>query len=71
MTSNEFAPPVVPKSDNSTGDPMPPSGLHPSDPKPAVITKVGTDGLPQAPAAENVHGTPAPPSGSHGRGSAR
>ena len=39
--SDEFAPPAVPKSDNSTGPPTPPSGSHPADPKPAVITNIG------------------------------
>jgi hypothetical protein len=56
--TDEFAPPAVPKSDNSTGPPVLPSGLHPSDPKPAVITNVGTDGVPPPPAASNIHGTP-------------
>ena len=56
--TNEFAPPAVPKSDNSTGPQVPPSGLHPSDPKPAVFTNVGADGLPPVPAASNIHGTP-------------
>ena len=56
--SDEFAPPAVPKSDNSTGPPTPPSGLHPADPKPAVITNIGADGLPPVPAASNLHGQP-------------
>ena len=58
MTTNEFAPPAVPKSDNSTGEPMPPSGLHPADPKPTVIVQVeGGKGLPTVPigAGANIH----------------
>ncbi len=61
--TDEFAPPAVPAADNSTGLPQPPSGTHPADPKPAVITNVGTDGLPQPPtgAGSNIHGTPTKP----------
>ena len=56
--TDEFAPPAVPAANNSTGDPQPPSGLHPADPKPTVITNIGDVGVPPVPAAVNIHGQP-------------
>jgi hypothetical protein len=61
MTDPFLSPPVVPRAADSSGPPVPPSGLHPSDRKPAVVTNVGSSGsgLPKVPAATNVHGKPA------------
>jgi hypothetical protein len=61
--TDEFAAPAVPKADNSTGPPTPPSGHHPMNPAPTVIIKAG-DGLPRVPAGagSNIQGSP---SGSH------
>jgi len=55
--TEEFAPPAIPKADNSTGPPVPPSGLHPVVDSSATITMVGA--LPDSPPSEapapNIH----------------
>jgi hypothetical protein len=62
-----FEPPQLPAANNSTGAPMPPSGLHDSVSPQVVFTPTGHGWAPVHPSAvgENVHGTPAPPSGLH------
>jgi hypothetical protein len=52
--SDAFDPPVIPKADNSTGPPVPPSGLHPST-TPQIVVKPATPHVPSDTPAPNVH----------------
>ena len=59
MVANpNFDPPVIPRISNDTGAPMPPSGLHESDPKPHTIITTGPGWEPEHPAGAgtNIHG---------------
>jgi hypothetical protein len=53
-----FAPPVIPPTPNDTGAPLPPSGLHESDPKPHELITTGPGWEPEHPAGAgtNIHG---------------
>jgi hypothetical protein len=68
MTADPFSPPEVPRVDNSSGDPQPPSGLHPVSDAPTVFIETGPDWSPEHPAGAgtNIHDSP---SGSHAGGS--
>jgi hypothetical protein len=58
VSDPSFTPPVIPRVDNSSGLPRPPSGLHPSVSPPAVFTEVGSlpPRQPTSEPAPNIHG---------------
>jgi hypothetical protein len=56
----KFTPPVLPQSDNSSGLPQPPSGVHEASNAPTEFIPTGPGWVAPVPAGAdtNIHGTP-------------